>query len=63
MGEVAEDMIDGTCCSYCGQYFCDPEKLDENDQPMLYTHGYPVVCEDCYDQSDPTYQKSQKPTL
>lgn len=37
-------MIDGTCCQYCGQYFVDPK----NDN-HLYTHGFPVVCKDCYD--------------
>jgi len=25
MGEIAEDMIDGTCCSECGCYFIDDE--------------------------------------
>jgi len=44
MGEIADDMVDGTCCALCGQYFKDPEK--EN---MSYTHGYPVVCWDCWD--------------
>jgi len=34
MGEFADDMIDGLCCSWCGIYF---EK----------EHGYPVICNDC----------------
>lgn len=42
MGEIAEDMIDGTCCSTCGCYFKDPG--DES----LFTHGYPVECWDCW---------------
>jgi hypothetical protein len=41
MGQIAEDMSDGTCCELCGQYF-----QDNNDS--LYTHGYPVTCWDCW---------------
>jgi len=32
---IAQDMIDGLCCQLCGVYFEEE-------------HGYPVVCEDCY---------------
>ena len=35
MGEIAEDMIDGSCCELCGIYF-------------RQDHGYPVVCLDCW---------------
>lgn len=35
MSEIAEDMINGACCSLCGCYF-EAE------------HGYPVVCIPCY---------------
>lgn len=24
MGEIAEDMLDGSCCELCGQYFEHP---------------------------------------
>lgn len=34
---IAEDIIDGWCCQLCGVYF--EEK-----------HGYPVVCESCYNE-------------
>lgn len=34
MGELADDMIDGASCSWCGVYFSKE-------------HGYPVVCESC----------------
>lgn len=34
MGELADDMIEGASCSWCGVYFEG-------------THGYPVVCKDC----------------
>ena len=42
MGEIAEDMVDGTCCQWCGMYF-----EDKNSPNELPTHGYPVVCKDC----------------
>ena len=35
MGEIADDMIEGFCCSLCGVYF---EK----------EHGFPVLCKDCW---------------
>lgn len=41
MGEVAEDMRDGTCCSWCGVSFLDPEG------DKLFAHGYPVICDSC----------------
>ena len=41
MGEIAEDMCDGTCCELCGCYFEGPDG-------HLYTHDYPVVCWDCW---------------
>jgi hypothetical protein len=44
MGEIAEDMIDGTCCSLCGCYFENPK-----DKNSTYTHGIPVICWECWD--------------
>lgn len=42
MGDIADDMIDGTCCSKCGAYF-------EGDKPgECGTHGYPVACDGCW---------------
>ena len=35
MGEIADDMIDGLMCSFCGTYFEEE-------------HGYPVVCRGCW---------------
>lgn len=35
MGQIADDMIDGLCCSLCGVYF-------------VQEHGYPVVCKHCW---------------
>jgi len=36
MGQIADDMIDGFCCSHCGTYFEEE-------------HGYPVLCKSCYE--------------
>jgi len=36
MGEMAEDMINGACCSLCNVYFEEE-------------HGYPVACNGCYE--------------
>lgn len=40
MGEIAEGMIEGFQCSHCGICF-------ERE------HGYPVLCNDCYDNETP----------
>lgn len=42
MSEVAEDIIDGSCCSECGMYFRNNHDKD------VYTHGYPVLCISCW---------------
>jgi hypothetical protein len=48
MGEIAEDMIDGTVCQTCGCFMQDvidcAEKGDIWDAP-----GYPRTCEACKD--------------
>lgn len=49
MGEIAEDLIDGSACSLCGQYFADP-----NEDDVIYTHGHPVVCKECWSGLDKT---------
>lgn len=58
MGEIAEDMIDGTACELCGQYFEDPK--NEN---TAYAHGYPVVCADCWSELSPTERESYQKAL
>lgn len=35
MGEIADDMISGLCCTFCGVYFQSE-------------HGYPVLCLNCW---------------
>jgi hypothetical protein len=38
MGEIADDMIEGDCCSWCMQYF-------------VTGHGYPVLCKSCWNEA------------
>lgn len=35
MGELAEDCVNGFCCSWCGIYFKEP-------------YEYPVICKGCF---------------
>ena len=35
MGEMADDMIEGSSCSLCGIFFEEE-------------HGYPVICNSCF---------------
>ena len=43
MGEIAEDIIGGTCCDLCGRYFVQPD-----NRSQLYTHGHPATCTNCW---------------
>lgn len=62
MGEIADDMTDGTSCQLCGQYFQSPNKTE-----LTYTHGYPVVCHVCWNDLKPKekkdYQRALVPTF
>lgn len=40
MGDIAEDIIYGRTCTWCGVMFIDE-------------HGYPVVCRSCWKNSTP----------
>ncbi len=40
MGQIANDMIDGLSCQWCGIYF-----EEEN--------GFPVLCDDCWNEATP----------
>ena len=53
MGKHADDMIDGTTCSWCGQYFQHPDNIKQ-----VYTHGYPVICKECYEGDKKAANKS-----
>lgn len=44
MGDIADDLIDGHSCSWCGIYFVKP-------------HGYPVLCLSCWAGALPTDKK------
>lgn len=39
MGQLANDMINGFSYSECGVYFEKP-------------HGYPVLCKDCFEDTE-----------
>lgn len=45
MGEIAEDIYEGACCALCGQYFIQKDK-----EEFIYVHGFPVACNECYDE-------------
>lgn len=52
MGQIAEDMLDGSCCQLCGCYF------RSNEPDAIYCHEYPVVCRDCWnDLSDAEHKQ------
>jgi len=36
MGQIADDMVNGSSCSWCGIYF-------------IKAHGYSVACVSCFD--------------
>lgn len=54
---IAEDMIDGSCCSLCGCYF-----EDKFNRGNLFTHGYPVVCRTCHEPGC-GYEKAETNTI
>ena len=43
MGQIAEDIIDGSCCELCQCYFQHPTA------DGIYVHDYPAVCWDCWE--------------
>ena len=60
MGQNADDMLEGTTCSLCGQFF-------EDAPGICPTHGYPVVCWECWSELSKAerrdYQRSIYPVL
>jgi hypothetical protein len=50
MGQITEDIIDGSCCSECQCYFEHPKKDNKGKSVGIYVHDYPVVCWDCWDE-------------
>ena len=65
MGEIANDMIEGRCCALCGQYFVKEKNIPsdgihvEADVYVEYDHGYPVACNECWEQ-DCGYERQDK---
>jgi hypothetical protein len=63
MGEIAEDMLDGSCCSLCGQYFEHPKKDKKTGESIgIYVHDYPVACKECWEPGC-GYQKAEVNTF
>lgn len=62
MGEIADQMINGSACELCLMPFEDPEKKGH-----IYEHGYPVVCHDCWQgltyEDKQQYQKAEVKTI
>lgn len=55
MGEIAEDMIDGSCCALCGVYFMElnepPLVIDGTElHESIFTHGHSVACVECWEE-------------
>jgi len=68
MGQIAEDMADGTTCCLCGSFFDDGEVVHEGWKvKSCHTHGYPVVCWDCWKELTKgerrQYQRAERPTI
>jgi hypothetical protein len=51
MGQMADDIMDGSCCAICHNYF------KTEDLKFIDSHGYPVACKDCWT-ADCGYQKA-----
>lgn len=67
MGEMAEDIIDGSCCALCGCYFIGESKEEYKNESnpegnSILSHGYPVACKDCWEE-DCGYQKTDAETF
>jgi len=62
MGEIADDMINGSSCSLCGQYFNDPNVENDDGLGTVYEHGYPVYCKECWE-DDCGYPKADVDTF
>lgn len=55
-------MIEGERCSLCGLYFVKEVNKDGADVPVIYSHGYPVACKDCWDKNC-GYEKAEAETM
>lgn len=50
MGEIADDYIEGRCCTGCMCYF-------KNE------HGYPVLCNDCWKEATKQERKQYQKAI
>ena len=48
MDTFAEDVLDGSCCSLCGEYFEDPIADPVSKEHAIFVHDEPVVCWECW---------------
>lgn len=66
MGELADQVIEGSACELCLIPFVN-KKDDREGTFEGYTHGYPAVCSNCWKNLTPEekkyHQKATKPTL
>lgn len=70
MGQIADDMIDGTTCCVCGTFFVDQppgEHRDDSKEVSLFTHGFPAACFSCWrgmsKRERNNHQRALRPTL
>ena len=49
-GEISDDIVDGAICSMCLMWFEE-------------THGYPVLCDECYDEMTPAERAGQQKAI
>jgi len=52
MGQIAEDMEDGSCCEICGQYF-------EHPKGGIYVHEHYTTCLECWDELSKAEKKDR----
>ena len=47
---IADDMINGACCSWCSQYFVEE-------------HEYPVLCVECFSEATKEERKGYQQAI
>lgn len=65
MGEIAEDVVEGRCCQLCGGYFDSGKKelYKGKEIGVCAEHGYPVVCDECWEDLSKKQQKKYQQSL
>ena len=62
MGDIADQIIEGSCCAFCLLPFIKEQNIDGADVPVVYEHGYPVACKECWE-PECGYEKATAETL